>query len=181
MRKYMLYKHFNKSILTKNYANVAGLNNLENNKLFWSLWASDVGIGLVKFYFGVFDNKIINIVHYLVRVAAWGEIFLGIYDLARKSSSTKKLNELCDYLNEKGIYFDITGEEEHIDVDQIEDLNNNVIVTIKGPDDKRIVSENDDVITYYDADRQIDITDGVKKCLLSKRQYKKYINSKQNK
>lgn len=176
MNRYRLYRHYNKSILTKHYANAAGLNNLADHKLFWSLWISDVGIGIVKYNTGVVDNNVINIIHNLVGAAVWGEIALDFYDTGRKISSNKKLNELSKKLIEKGIYFDITGIQENIDIEHEEDLEHNVIVTIKSSDGSKIISKNDEVITYYDADKQIDITDDVKKSLLSKRQYKKYCN-----
>ncbi len=41
-----------------------------------------------------------------------------------------------------------------------------------------IPSKNDDKIIYYDENREIDITDDVKKSLLSKRKYKKYLKNK---
>lgn len=176
MKKYILCRHYNKSVLTKHYANAIGLNNLSNNKLFWSLWISQIGIGIVKYSTGVFDNKIINAIHYLVKTAVWAEVLLEWYDFSKKRSSRKKLNKLSESLNEKGIYFDVTGAEEHIEVEQNEDLEHNIIVTIKSSDDKKIVSKNDDVIIYYDADKQTDITDDVKKSLLSKREYRKYCN-----
>lgn len=176
MNRYRLYRHYNKSILTKHYANAAGLNNLADHKLFWSLWISDVGIGIVKYNTGVVDNNVINTIQCLVRAAVWGEIALNFYDTGRKISSNKKLNELSKKLIEKGIYFDITGIQENIDIEHEEDLEHNVIVTIKSSDGSKIISKNDEVITYYDADKQIDITDDVKKSLLSKRQYKKYCN-----
>lgn len=177
LKKYKIYKHCNKSILTKHLANVTGLNSLYDGKLFWSLWVSNVGIGVVKLSTGVIDDNLVNSIHFLVKTALWGEIFLGAYDLNRKISSEKKLIELSNVLDEKGISFDLTGTKDEVDLNQVEDLEHNVIVTIKNSDDSKIVSKNDDVIIYYDADKQIDITDDVKRALLNKRQYKKYCNN----
>lgn len=96
-------------------------------------------------------------------------------DANEKSESTYYMQLLCEKLEEKGIYINL---EDFIKATQEESDSLSAILLCE---EKMTLSLNDDVISYSDSDKTIDITDEVAEFCLSKKQLSEYKENKMRK
>lgn len=176
MKKYKLYKNKQKkNILPKTNFIASGRDVKYNTKLFWSLWISKMILkgGADK----LTDEFPIIILDNLMTLAIGANLCVGYIDILRKINSSEKIRKLIEVLNEKGIDIDFAKMDFDLKTN-IFDEEAGVCVFDEG---KSIYYLNNNTYTYTDKDKSVDITEAVNKALLSKRKYKKYEKSKQNK
>ncbi len=168
MRKYKLYKG---NMLAKTIENAEGHNLTVLNKPYIYtinklMMGLDVGGMTLKLITGNIDSVLLNTIVCLSSSALITIGTLTILDSQKIKNSKKKLNKLETALKEKGIdvKFSFPVVNPNGSVEFLFDLNS------------KIVYVDSDEINFYDAEtnRYIDITDDVNKCLMSKRNFRKY-------
>lgn len=177
LKKYKLYENgMDRLGKIINYANFKDCSC--NTKVNWASIASFWTINGAQLIFDFEDNLFVNILKGGLLAIMTSQAFCGINDMKNVVSSRKKIKEIVKRLNDFNI--DVTKE----------DLLHAFLIKEQVGDDvkitslllnERIITRIDDVETaFMDKDNFIDITDIINDATLTKRQRKKYNNSKQN-
>lgn len=180
MRKYKLQKSgiekLNYNILT-----AQGLNKKFNIKLYFSTGLSFVGMYALQRYKGLEDDKLIIMVNCVPALITFGEFLVYVFDGVNQLVSKHKLKKLCKKLDEVGV--ELTLDDFLRSCFKVMPGEASLKLThILFKIEKQIIAKTADDIKFVDKDgKQIDMTDSVNSTFLSKRAYKKYETSKQNK
>lgn len=178
MKKYKLYENgMDRLGRLVDYANLE--NRSQNPKInlasilsYWTLTGAQQ-------IFNFEDNLFANILKIGLLGIMTSQAFYGINDIKNVVSSRKKIDEIVKRLND--INIDITKEDllhAFLIKEQVgDDVKTTNLLLGKG-----VITKMSDIETVFiDQDNFIDVTDIINDVTLTKRQRKKYINSKQNK
>lgn len=148
-------------------------------KIYLIAGLSSLVVSEFQIYSNLGDNLFVTSLNTFLLGVVLSQAFYCIDDYKRQKNSIKKLDEIVRRLNENNI--EITKEELLNGLLGVDIIGDEIRLTNVLLGKKAIIRRSDIETVFVDKDKFIDITDIINESTLTKRQSRKYRNSKQNK